>query len=169
MINQSDQPFNEQLQYNNGEQPQYNPYQPQIITVNQPQPIYGQPVYGQPVYVQQQAGGFQQYPIGTQPMMDQQGMMQPLMFQVSNNTEGLPTYASGNAPMIFYCTTCNKRSNTIVNSQIGTNGLVWMCVLFFIGCWPCCLNPLCSDDCQQNVHNCSGCGRVVSLNNQIIV
>ena len=43
-----------------------------------------------------------------------------------------------------------------------------MGVLFFIGCWPCCLIPLCTDDCKQNVHNCTGCGRVVSINNQVI-
>ena len=188
MINQSDQTLNGGLlQYNNGEQPQYNPYQPQNVAVNQPQPIFGQPVYAQqptgfqqyPVQqtgggfqqypVQQPASGFQQYPIGTQPMMDQQGMMQPVMFQVSNNTENLPTYATGYSSTIFYCRTCNRKSNTIVNRQLATRGLVWMGVLFIIGCWPCCLIPLCSDDCKQNVHNCTGCGRIVSLNTQVIV
>lgn len=45
-----------------------------------------------------------------------------------------------------------------INHEPGNGTWIAVFGLFIFGCWPCCLIPLCMQDCQDCKHYCNSCG-----------
>ena len=65
------------------------------------------------------------------------------------------------SPRRIVCQYCSYEVITSVQRSPGIGAWFWAFILFFFGCWPCCLIPFCLDDCQDAVHYCPNCRRPV--------
>ncbi|XP_047222614.1 cell death-inducing p53-target protein 1 homolog [Girardinichthys multiradiatus] len=147
------------------------PVAPQPVAQQYPQPValqsvaqqYPQPVaqqYPQPVAQQYPQLVAQQYPQpGQQPVMQFVGPQGPVVQSVNPVlvVQRTPTDAPGQ----MHCPHCQNTVVTKTEYQIGM--LTWIIsgVLFFVGCWPCCLIPFCATSCQDVQHSCPSCNNVL--------
>ncbi|CAD8065817.1 unnamed protein product [Paramecium primaurelia] len=70
------------------------------------------------------------------------------------SAEGMPF------PIPIKCQYCQQVGTTIVQSRIG-NGTICASILVLLLCWPLFWLPCCLEDCQDRVHLCQSCGKVV--------
>lgn len=73
---------------------------------------------------------------------------------------GLPTEPYGPNSEKFYCTTCGEARHSVVEHRLGLGAWLWIIFwLFFF--FPFAFFPFCFPDCQDTVHRCPVCGKVV--------
>ncbi|CAD8164139.1 unnamed protein product [Paramecium octaurelia] len=126
-----------------------NQYPPQV-PMQQQQPYIDNNIYvGQPVSQQQQFG-------------NQQYLQQPYIIQqpVEIST---PIYASAEGmrfPIQIKCQFCQQVGITRIQNRIG-DGTICASILVLLLCWPLFWLPCCLEDCQDRIHLCQSCGKVV--------
>ena len=62
-------------------------------------------------------------------------------------------------PEMIYCPKCNLQVTSRIQFDIGNGGFILMGGMCLFGLIPCCLIPLCSQDCQDCKHFCAICGQ----------
>jgi len=73
----------------------------------------------------------------------------------------------GEVPLNVICPYCHSNIVTAMEYTTGTLAWLLMCVLFFIGCWPFCLIPLCVDGCKDVTHRCPACQKSLGYFNRM--
>lgn len=61
-------------------------------------------------------------------------------------------------PEMLHCKRCNVKNLSRIQFEPGNGTWVVLFGMCVFGCWPCCLVPLCMQDCQDCKHFCSVCG-----------
>ncbi|XP_064624626.1 annexin A11-like [Lineus longissimus] len=127
------------------------PHQPAYPDKGQPQ----YPAQGQPPYPAQ---GQPQYPAQGQPQYPAQGQPQVFVQQPGPTVvvAAVPR-VFGEQPMTLECPGCRA---TVTTSTTYSNGLLtWAALggLCIVGCWLCCLIPLCVSACKDVEHRCPNC------------
>mmetsp|Transcript_5108 Transcript_5108/g.5558 ORF Transcript_5108/g.5558 Transcript_5108/m.5558 type:complete len:146 (-) Transcript_5108:70-507(-) len=132
----------------NANQQQYQPppqnqYQPQ--PQQPPQQHYVDP-YQQPPQQQYQQPPQQQPPQQANVAVN---IVAPNVVHLNSNL--------GHNPVGMTCPRCEADIVTKTDKQMGI--FMWLIVgiLFFVGCWPCCLIPFCVASTKDTVHSCPSC------------